>query len=42
MDYLELLRLPNFFTAMADVAMGFLFVQVAAEPSTWHMPLADG
>jgi 4-hydroxybenzoate polyprenyltransferase len=26
-DYLELMRLPNVFTAMADVAMGFLFVQ---------------
>ncbi|MBN2581010.1 MAG: UbiA family prenyltransferase [Pirellulales bacterium] len=25
--YLELVRLPNVFTAMADVAMGFLFVQ---------------
>jgi 4-hydroxybenzoate polyprenyltransferase len=27
--YLELLRLPNLFTAVADVAMGFLFVQAA-------------
>lgn len=27
--YLQLLRLPNIFTAMADVAMGFLFVHVA-------------
>ena len=26
-SYLELMRLPNVFTAMADVAMGFLFVQ---------------
>jgi len=26
-SYLELVRLPNVFTAMADVAMGFLFVQ---------------
>ena len=25
--YLQLMRLPNVFTAMADVAMGFLFVQ---------------
>jgi 4-hydroxybenzoate polyprenyltransferase len=30
--YLELMRLPNVFTAMADVAMGFLFVQSA----DWH------
>ena len=30
--YLELVRLPNVFTAMADVAMGFLFVAVA----DWH------
>lgn len=27
--YLQLLRLPNLFTAVADVAMGFLFVQAA-------------
>ncbi len=26
-SYLALVRLPNVFTAMADVAMGFLFVQ---------------
>jgi 4-hydroxybenzoate polyprenyltransferase len=26
-DYVELIRLPNVFTAVADVAMGFLFVQ---------------
>jgi len=26
-SYLELMRLPNVFTAVADVAMGFLFVQ---------------
>ena len=30
-SYLQLVRLPNVFTAMADVAMGFLFVQ-AADP----------
>ncbi len=36
--WLELLRLPNLFTAMADVAMGFLFVQVAAEGErTWQI-----
>ena len=28
-SYLELLRLPNVFTAIADVAMGFFFVQAA-------------
>lgn len=28
-NYLELMRLPNVFTAMADVAMGFFFVQAA-------------
>jgi 4-hydroxybenzoate polyprenyltransferase len=37
--YFELLRLPNVFTAMADVAMGFLLVR---EPGTWSdaIPLA--
>ena len=40
--WLELLRLPNLFTAVADVAMGFLFVQVAAEGDvTWQMQPAD-
>jgi 4-hydroxybenzoate polyprenyltransferase len=37
-DYLELLRLPNVFTAAADVAMGFLFVQpdyVRWRPTPW-------
>ncbi len=28
-SYLELLRLPNVFTAVVDVAMGFFFVQAA-------------
>ncbi len=27
--YVQLLRLPNLFTAMADVAMGFLFVRAS-------------
>ena len=31
-SYLELMRLPNVFTAMADVAMGFLFVKPLASP----------
>jgi 4-hydroxybenzoate polyprenyltransferase len=30
--YLRLFRLPNVFTAMADVAMGFLFVRQSLEP----------
>ena len=43
LDYFQLLRLPNLFTAMADVAMGFLFVQVGPfGPSSWHMTAADG
>ena len=32
MDYLRLLRLPNAFTAIADVAMGFLFVHQGLSP----------
>ena len=36
--WLELLRLPNIFTAVADVTMGFLVVQVAAEGQrTWQI-----
>ena len=35
--YLELLRLPNVFTAMADVAMGLLFVQAIASPADGWM-----
>lgn len=31
-SYMELMRLPNVFTAMADVTMGFLFVQAVG----WH------
>ena len=35
-DYLELMRLPNVFTAMADVAMGFLFVrEMAGAADAW-------
>jgi 4-hydroxybenzoate polyprenyltransferase len=30
--YLQLLRLPNVFTAMADVVMGFLFTHAAVDP----------
>ena len=32
--YLELLRLPNVFTAIADVIMGYWFAQAAAQEST--------
>ena len=40
--WLELLRAPNLFTAVADVAMGFLFVQAAAAGQrTWQMQPAD-
>jgi len=31
--YLELLRLPNVFTAIADVIMGYWFAQAAAQES---------
>ncbi len=35
-DYLELMRLPNVFTSMADVAMGFLFVrELATAADAW-------
>jgi 4-hydroxybenzoate polyprenyltransferase len=37
-DYVELIRLPNVFTAVADVAMGFLFVQATGTewtPTPW-------
>jgi 4-hydroxybenzoate polyprenyltransferase len=39
-DYVALMRIPNVFTAMADVAMGFLFVQVGGErwsPTPWDI-----
>ena len=34
-SYLALLRLPNVFTALADVAMGFFFVIGAADQAGW-------
>jgi 4-hydroxybenzoate polyprenyltransferase len=37
---LELLRLPNVFTALADVAMGFLFTHAAAQPAAQLVLLA--
>ncbi len=37
--YFELLRLPNVFTAMADVAMGYLFTHESFEPWPIFLPL---
>ncbi|HEV3339679.1 MAG TPA: UbiA family prenyltransferase [Pirellulales bacterium] len=37
---LELLRLPNVFTALADVAMGFLFTHATAQPAPQLVLLA--
>lgn len=38
--YLELIRLPNVFTAMADVAMGMLFVRAVSGPGdAWILGL---
>ena len=34
-NYLELLRLPNVFTAVADVAMGFFFVIGIVDQAAW-------
>jgi 4-hydroxybenzoate polyprenyltransferase len=40
-DFFELVRLPNLFTAMADVTMGFLFVQTPeAFDDAWHLDAA--
>ncbi len=33
--WLELVRAPNLFTAMADVAMGYLFTHAAMQPIQW-------
>ena len=39
-NYLELMRLPNVFTAMADVVMGFLFVRtVDDQADAWALAL---
>jgi 4-hydroxybenzoate polyprenyltransferase len=39
-NYLELMRLPNVFTAMADVAMGFLFVQpIVTQWDAWALAM---
>lgn len=38
LPYLRLMRLPNVFTAMADIGMGFLFVHRVEElPQSWPM-----
>jgi len=42
-DYLELMRLPNVFTSMADVAMGFLFVRdLVTAADVWLLALLLG
>ncbi|MGA2059012.1 MAG: UbiA family prenyltransferase [Thermoguttaceae bacterium] len=42
-DYLELMRLPNVFTSMADVAMGFLFVrELASAIDAWLLAVLLG
>ncbi|HVX13448.1 MAG TPA: UbiA family prenyltransferase [Pirellulales bacterium] len=38
--FLELLRFPNVFTALADVAMGFLFTHLTAQPAGSFVLLA--
>jgi 4-hydroxybenzoate polyprenyltransferase len=35
LTYLRLLRLPNVFTAVADVMLGFIFTHGAGEPALW-------
>ncbi len=37
-DYLQLVRLPNVFTAMADVLMGYLFTHDPAPLPTLKLP----
>jgi hypothetical protein len=37
--FLQLFRLPNVFTAIADVMMGFLFVRPSLEPLRYSLPL---
>jgi 4-hydroxybenzoate polyprenyltransferase len=39
-SYLELLRLPNVFTAIADVAMGFFFVLAGTAGANWAFDAA--
>ena len=37
--YLQLIRIPNLFTAIADVTVGFLFVHTALDPPAVFLPL---
>lgn len=37
--YLQLFRLPNVFTAIADVTMGYLFVSPSLDPPQYYIPL---
>ena len=37
--YLQLIRIPNLFTAIADVTVGFLFVHTALDPLAVFLPL---
>ena len=39
-DLLQLIRLPNMFTALADVTMGYLFVQGGLHPLANYLVLA--
>jgi 4-hydroxybenzoate polyprenyltransferase len=39
-DWLRLMRLPNVFTALADVVMGFLFVRATHEPTAGLVAIA--
>ena len=39
-DYLRLFRLPNVFTALADVTMGFLFVHAGPKPAGVYLCLS--
>ena len=39
LPWLQLIRLPNVFTAIAEVLMGFLFVQAGFQPMQWLIPL---
>ena len=40
-DYLQLFRLPNVFTALADVTMGFLFTHAGLQPWGAYLVLAS-
>ena len=40
--YVQLFRLPNVFTAMADVLMGYLFVRPTLDPPQYSVPLVLG